>query len=91
MKYITKDEIRNLTGLTEVEVNDSQLERIIDDAENLVDTYTDKSWSSSDSKYSKIQTATRFLAASLVYESLPKTPENEGKAQLHYPYDFYVY
>jgi len=51
MKYITKDEVRNLTGLTEVEVNDSQLERIIDDAENFVDAYTDKSWSTSDGNY----------------------------------------
>ncbi len=84
MKYITKDEVRNLTGLTEVEVNDSQLERIIDDAENFVDAYTDKSCSISDSKYSKIQIATRFLAASLIYEGLPKTPENEGKAQRYH-------
>lgn len=51
MKYITKDEVRNLTGLTEVEVNDSQLERIMDDAENLEDTYTDRSWSTSDGNY----------------------------------------
>jgi len=81
MAYITKEELRNLTGFTDTEINDSQLDQIITDAENLVNAYTGKSWSSSDSNYSKIQTATRFLAASLVYESLPSTPETEQKAE----------
>jgi len=84
MTYCTKEEIRDLTGLTDVEIEDSRLDRIISDAENLVDAYTGKSWSTSDSQYSKIQTVTRFLAASLVYEGLPETAETERKAERYH-------
>lgn len=80
MTYVTKQELRNLTGLTDIEIEDSRLYQIITDTENLVNAYTGKSWSASDNDYSKIQTATRFLAASLIYEGLPSTPETEEKA-----------
>jgi len=84
MGRVTKDELRDLTGMTEIEVGDSQLERIIADVENLVDAYTGKPWSASDQDYAKIQTVMRLLAASLIYESLPLTPETEGKAQRYH-------
>lgn len=84
LTYITREELRSLTGLTDLEVEDSRLDQIIGDAENLVDGYTGRSWSTSDPKYSKIQTVTRFLAASLVYESLPQTPETNEKAQRYH-------
>jgi len=84
MSRVTKEELRNLTGLTEVEVGDSQLDRVIDEAETMIDAYTGKSWSTSDGEYAKVQTATRLLAVSLVYESLPSTAETEGKAQRYH-------
>ncbi|MFQ6094706.1 MAG: hypothetical protein ACE5NN_01045 [Candidatus Bathyarchaeia archaeon] len=84
MARITREDLRNLTGLTDVEIEDSRLDQIIADSESLVDGYTGKSWSASDSNYSKIQTATRFLAASLIYDSLPSTPEINEKAQRYH-------
>lgn len=84
MTYITKEELRNLTGLTNLEVDDERLDQVITDASNLVEAYTGKSWTPSESKYSKIQTITGFLAASLVYESLPSTPEINKKAQRYH-------
>ena len=81
MTYCTKEEIRNLTGLTEVEVSDDQLDQIIVDAVNFIDGYTGQPWSPSDADYSKIQTATRFIAISLVYDILPQTREINEKAQ----------
>jgi len=84
MSRITKEELRNLTGLTDIEVGDSQLERIIADAETLVDTCTGRLWSASDEDYAKVQTITRLLAASLIYESLPLSPETENKAQRYH-------
>ena len=84
MTYCTKEEMRKLTGLTDVEVSDDQLDQIIEDAVNLVDAYTGQSWSPSDGNYSKIQTITRFIAISLVYESLPQTPEVNEKAQRYH-------
>jgi hypothetical protein len=84
LPYITKEEVRDLTGTTEIEVGDSELDQIITDAENLVEAYTGKSWAASESEYSKIQTATRFVAASLIYESLPVTPETNSKSQRYH-------
>jgi len=84
MGRVTKEELRNLTGLTDVEVGDSQLERIIADAETLIDAYTGRSWSASNGDYTKVQTATRLLAASLVYESLLLAPESQEKAQRYH-------
>jgi len=84
MAYITKEEVRDLTGLTDIEIEDSRLDRIISDAENLVNAYTGRSWSTSDGSYSKIQTVTRFLVASLVYEGLPETAETERKAERYH-------
>ena len=84
MTYCTKEEIRNLTGLTEVEVSDDQLDQIIEEAKNLLDTYTGQPWYPSDTNYSKIQTVTRFIAISLAYESLPQTPEVNEKAQRYH-------
>jgi len=81
MTYCTKEDIRNLTGLTEVEVSDDQLDQIIVDAVNFLDGYTGQSWSPSDADYSKVQTATRFIAISLVYDTLPQTREINEKAQ----------
>jgi len=82
--YVLREEVRALTGVTEVEVGDFQLDRIIAEAESLIGAYTGRSWSPSDEGYSRIQTAARFLAASLVYESLPSTPEVDGKAQRYH-------
>lgn len=84
MMYCTKEEMRKLTGLTDGEVSDDQLDQIIEDAVNLVDAYTGQSWSPSDGNYSKIQTITRFIAISLAYESLPHTPEVNEKAQRYH-------
>jgi len=84
LAYITKEQIRDLTGITETEVGDSELDQIIADAQNLVDAYTGHSWSTSDSNYSKIQTVTRFLAASIIYDSLPATGETELKSQRYH-------
>ena len=84
MAYTTKEELRELTGITETEVGDSELDQIIVDAQNLVEAYTGKSWSTSDGNYSKIQTVTRFLAASLTYDSLPATRETELKSQRYH-------
>jgi len=84
MSRVTKEELRDLMGLTEIEVGDAQLERIIADAENLVDAYTGRSWSTSDGEYAKIQTTTRLLAASLVYDCLPSTSEAHDKAQRYH-------
>jgi len=84
MSRVTKEELRDLTGLTETEVGNSQLERIIAEAENFVDAYTGRSWSASDGEYSKVQTVTRLLAASLIYDSLPSTPETQDKAQRYH-------
>jgi len=84
LAYITREELRDLTGITETEVGESELDQIIADAENLVDAYTGQSWSTSDSNYSKIQTVTRFLAASLIYDSLPVTRETELKSQRYH-------
>jgi len=81
MTYCTKEDIRNLTGLTEVEVSDDQLDQIIVDAVDFLDGYTGQSWSPSDADYSKVQTATRFIAISLVYDTLPQTREINEKAQ----------
>ncbi|MCW4020844.1 MAG: hypothetical protein NWF14_06430 [Candidatus Bathyarchaeota archaeon] len=81
MGYVTKEELRNLTGLTEVEISDDQLNQIMVDAANFVDAYTGQSWSQSEADYSKVQTAVRFEAISLVYDTLPLTRENNEKAQ----------
>ena len=67
-----------------MEIEDSELNQIIKDAETLVNAYTEKTWSSSDSDYSKIKTVTRFLAASLIYDSLPVTRETELKSQRYH-------
>jgi len=84
LTHITKEQLRDLTGITETEVGDSELDQMIADAENLVDAYTGRSWSTSDSSHSKIQTVTRFLAASLIYDSLPATRETELKSQRYH-------
>ena len=81
MAYVTKEELRNLTGLTEIEVSDDRLDQIIVDAVNFVEGYTGQSWSPSDADYSKIQTATRFIAIGLAYDTLPQTREINEKAQ----------
>jgi len=81
MAYVTREELRNLTGLTEVEISDNQLNQIIVDAVNFVDTHTGQSWSPSDADYSKVQTATRFVAIGLAYDILPQTREINEKAQ----------
>lgn len=81
---ITKEELRNLTGLSDLEIDDDRLDQIILDAENLVEACTGQSWSTSDSEYSRIQTVTRLLAASLIYEGLPSTPETEKKAERYH-------
>ena len=78
---ITKEELRNLTGLSDLEVDDDRLDQIIVDAVNFVEGYTAQLWSPSDADYSKVQTAVRFEAISLVYDTLPLTPENNEKAQ----------
>ena len=84
MAYTTKEGLRELTGITETEVGDPELDQMIADAQNLVDAYTGKSWSTSDGNFSKIQTVTRFLAASLIYDSLPATRETELKSQRYH-------
>jgi len=82
--YVTREEIRNLTGLTDLEIDDQSLDQIITDAENLIDAYTGKTWTTTDAEYPKIKTVTRLLAASLIYEGLPSTPEAQGKAQRYH-------
>ena len=73
MVYCTNEDVRDLTGLTDLELDDSQLEEIILNAERQVNSETSKleGWDLSDPKYSLIQTATKFYAAALCYETLP--------------------
>ena len=78
--YVTKEEVRNLTGLTDRELEDERLDQIIQEAERMVEIYTGKAWTETDSEYSQIQTVTRMLAASLAYEAIPLTEEVHGKA-----------
>ena len=73
MVYCTKEEVRNLTGLTYLELDDSQLEEIILNAERQVNFETAKleGWNPPDPKYSLIQTATKLYAVALCYETFP--------------------
>jgi len=84
MGYVTREEIRNLIGVTDLEIEDQRLDQTITDAENLVNAYTGKPWTTTDGEYSKIQTVTRLLAASLIYEGLPSIQETQGKAQRYH-------
>ena len=82
MVYCTKEEVRNLTGLTDLELDDSQLEEIILNAERQVNFETAKleGWDTSDPKYPLIQTAAKFYAAALCYETFPDDKaENFGE------------
>jgi len=81
MVYCSIEEIRDLTGLTDIELDDNQLEEIILNAERLVNSETGKpeGWNPSDTKYPFIQSAAKFYAASLCFQALPETPETEGK------------
>ena len=62
MVYCTKEEVRDLTGLTDLELDDSQLEEIILNAERQVNLETSKlgGWGPSDPEYSLIQTAAKI-------------------------------
>jgi len=81
MVYCTIEEVRNLTGLTDLELDDSQLEEIILNTERYVNAETGKpeGWNPSDSEYPFIQTAAKFYAAALCFDALPETPETADK------------
>jgi len=81
--YCTTAEIRDLTGLTDLELSDNQLEEIILNAERCVNSETGKpeGWSLSDPEYPFVQTAAKFHAAALCFDALPETPETSGKAE----------
>lgn len=83
MTYCTIEEVRDLTGLTDLELSDSQLEGIILDAERYVNLETGKTegWSLSDPEYQFIQTATKFYAAALCFDTIPETAETSGKSE----------
>ena len=83
MVYCSIEEVRDLTGLTDLELNDNQLEEIILNAEHLVNSETGKpeGWEPANPQYPLIQTAAKFCAAALCYDALPETDETRGKGE----------
>lgn len=82
MAYCTIEEVRNLTSLTDLELENTQIQQIISDAENYINAITGKpqGWLPTDSKYPFIQIAARLYAAALCFDALPEMPETADKS-----------
>jgi len=81
--YCTLGEIRNLTGLTDLELGDDQIRELISVVEHYINAVTGKSegWHPTDSRYHFIEVAAKFHAAALCFDSLPETAETAGKGE----------
>jgi len=79
MAYVTVQFVREITGLTATDADDSKISDLITVAEAIVDYETDKTWSESDQNYKLVQLATAKLVGWLAYRSLAGAEQKADK------------
>jgi len=78
MPYTTVSRVRTLTGLTATDISDTDLASLIDEADDLVEAFTGRTWTGTESDYALAGFASSCFTASLAYMRLVK---EEGKSE----------